>query len=161
MATEPKADRPFMPGYGISEASEGILPWSWAEERLSNSRNYYLATTRRDGRPLVMAVWGVWFGGRFFFHTGGNSQKARNLQANADCVVTTEGASEPVILEGRAKLATGKAVLQRFSRVYKEKYDWEPDPAIGDAWVVQPAKVLAFIEAASDFGTAATRWTFG
>ena len=54
MTREPKADRPFMPGYGISEASEGILPWSWAEERLANSRNYYLATARRDGRPHLM-----------------------------------------------------------------------------------------------------------
>ena len=79
MPKEPRADRPFMPGYGISEASEGILPWSWAEERLSNSRNNYLATTRPDGRPHVMVVWGVWFGGRYYFSTGQGSQKARNL----------------------------------------------------------------------------------
>jgi nitroimidazol reductase NimA-like FMN-containing flavoprotein (pyridoxamine 5'-phosphate oxidase superfamily) len=112
MEKERKADRPFMPGYGISEASEGILPWSWAEERLSNSRNYYLATTRPEGRPHVMAVWGVWFGGRYYFSTGEGSRKARNLTTNPECVVTTDVLTEAVILEGRVKKATGRKTLQ-------------------------------------------------
>lgn len=127
MAKEPKADRPFMPGYGISEESDGILPWGWAEERLANSRNYYLATTRPDGRPHVMAVWGVWFGGRYYFSTGEGSQKARNLRVNPECVVATDVLTEAVILEGRVKKATGAKTLQEFARVYREKYDWEMD----------------------------------
>ena len=34
---EPNATRPYMPGYGILPATEGtgLLPWSWAVERLS------------------------------------------------------------------------------------------------------------------------------
>lgn len=146
-----------MPGYGISEASEGILPWSWAEKRLAASRNYFVATVRPDGRPHVMPVWGVWFDGRFYFHTGGRSQKARNLRVNADCVVTTEGAREPVVLEGRARIVSAKKAFQNFARIYKEKYDWDPDPSIGDAWVVQPSRVLALIETESQFSTSATR----
>ena len=33
---EPKAGRPHMPGYGIvgPDQGSGLLPWSWAEERL-------------------------------------------------------------------------------------------------------------------------------
>lgn len=45
-------------------------------------------------------------------------------------------------------------------RVYKDKYDWEMDASDGSVWVVQPAKVFAFKEAAADFSTSATRWTF-
>ena len=33
-AAEPRASRLFMPGYGVSESEEGLLPWGWAVERL-------------------------------------------------------------------------------------------------------------------------------
>ncbi len=58
----PRADRPHMPGYGLVDAGggKGLLPWSWAVEFLSKGRNYWVATTRPDGRPHVMPVWGIW-----------------------------------------------------------------------------------------------------
>jgi hypothetical protein len=33
---EPRATRPYMPGYGLLDATQGtgLLPWSWAVERL-------------------------------------------------------------------------------------------------------------------------------
>ena len=60
--SEPRSGRPHMPGYGIlgPDGGTGLLPWSWAEERLRDSRNYWLATVRPDGRPHVMPVWAVW-----------------------------------------------------------------------------------------------------
>jgi len=59
---EPPASRPQMPGYGTigPEEGTGLLPWSWAVERLSRSRNYWLATIRPEGGPHVMPVWAVW-----------------------------------------------------------------------------------------------------
>ena len=63
MENQPEARRPFMPGDGISEGTEGILPWSWAVERLNRSQNFWLATARPDGRPHAMAVWAVWVDG--------------------------------------------------------------------------------------------------
>ncbi|MCR6486010.1 hypothetical protein M8542_24585 [Amycolatopsis sp. OK19-0408] len=33
----PRADRPHLPGYGIAAGPAGLLPWSWAEERLRAS----------------------------------------------------------------------------------------------------------------------------
>ena len=159
MPAEPKSDRPQMPGYGISEKREGILPWSWAEDRFSKNRNYYVSTSRPSGRPHSMPVWGVFFGNKFYFSTGLDSQKSRNLHANPWCVITTENAAEAVILEGHARKTTAKVALQRFVRVYKDKYDWEMDPNDGSVWVVQPAKVFAFKEGANDFSTSATRWT--
>jgi hypothetical protein len=56
----PKASRPYMPGYGILDAKSGsgLLPWSVAVERLTEARNYWIATTRPDGRPHAMPVWG-------------------------------------------------------------------------------------------------------
>lgn len=70
-----------MPGYGILPADEGtgLLPWSWAQQRLSSSVNYWLASVWPDGRPHVMAVWGVWDGLLLWFSSGGRSRKTRNL----------------------------------------------------------------------------------
>ena len=54
--SEPNARRPYMPGYGIVGPGEGrgLLPWSWAEERLIASHDYWVATVWPDGRPHVM-----------------------------------------------------------------------------------------------------------
>src|SRR3990172_3945323 len=39
---EPVAPRPRFPrDYGIPDAEEGLLPWSWASERLESTRNYW------------------------------------------------------------------------------------------------------------------------
>ena len=58
---EPESSRPVMPaGYGVPESDEGLLPWSWAVERLESARNYWFGTTRPDGRPHAMPAWAVW-----------------------------------------------------------------------------------------------------
>ncbi len=59
---EPQASRPYMPGYGVLGPREGtgLLPWKWAEERLTDSRNCWVVTVWPDGRPHAMPVWGVW-----------------------------------------------------------------------------------------------------
>src|ERR1700720_4522180 len=90
--SEPKASRPHMPGYGILDADKGkgLLPWTWAVERLSKARNYWVATTRPDGNPHAMPVWGVWIDDAFHFSTGTQSRKARNLVHNPNCVVGCE-----------------------------------------------------------------------
>ncbi|HEU4760074.1 MAG TPA: pyridoxamine 5'-phosphate oxidase family protein, partial [Dehalococcoidia bacterium] len=66
---DPMVSRPHMPGYGISEDDEGLLPWAWAEERLAKSHNYWVATARPDGRPHAMPVWAVWLDDRLYFST--------------------------------------------------------------------------------------------
>lgn len=155
---EPIASRPHMPGYGISESLEGALPWSWAEERLRNSRNYWVSSTRPDGRPHAMPVWAVWMNGALYFSTARTSVKARNLFANPACVVTTERANEALILEGSAVVEEGADLLGPAWDAYKAKYDWGME---GESmFVLRPRVAFAFIESAEQFATAATRWTF-
>ncbi len=49
--SEPSRDRPQMPqGYGVDKATS-YVDWVDVEERLTESRHYWLATTRPDGRP--------------------------------------------------------------------------------------------------------------
>ncbi|MDQ1393919.1 MAG: hypothetical protein QOF30_2896, partial [Acidimicrobiaceae bacterium] len=78
-----------MPGYGMLPAHEGtgLLPWTWAEQRLRDSHDYWLASVWPDGRPRVMPVWAVWLDGCLWISSSRQSRKARNLQANPDCVM--------------------------------------------------------------------------
>ncbi len=39
-----------MPGYGVSAGAASLRSWSWAEEILRAGHNYWLSTTRPDGR---------------------------------------------------------------------------------------------------------------
>ena len=167
MGATPQPSRPHMPGYGIldADAGRGLLPWSWATERMARSHNYWVATTRPDGRPHVMPVWGVWLedaepAGAFYFSTGSNTRKARNLAANPRCVVCSECADEAIIVEGVAKEVTAQSLPPRFKDAYFEKYKWNVDPSEGGIYAVRPHVAFAFIENAEDFAGAATRWRF-
>jgi hypothetical protein len=60
--TEPRGDRPHVPGYGIPKTLKGILPSSWARERLEGAIVYWLATTGNDGAPHQIPIWGTWVG---------------------------------------------------------------------------------------------------
>jgi len=160
---EPEASRPHMPGYGLLAADEGqgLLPWSWAEQRLTASRRYWLATVWPDGRPHVAPVWGVWFEGRFFFSTGGRSRKTINLRADAACVVTTEDAIGPVIIDGTASAVTDPDRLQTVIEAYSAKYaDSPPDPVENPIFEVTPIRAIGLAEDEAHFTASATRWTF-
>ena len=155
---EPRADRPHMPGYGISEGTEGMLPWSWAQDRLENSRNYWVASTRADGRPHLMPVWAVWLEGGLYFSTARTSRKARNLFANPACAISTEHGNEAVILEGAIVHEEDHTSLRPAWEAYKAKYDWNLE---GESmFLLRPKLAFAFIETADQFSTAATRWRF-
>jgi len=157
-ASEPKASRPHMPDYGIATTRRGMLPWSWARERLVVSHNYWVSTTRPDGRPHASAVWGVWLDDGFYFSCSPGARKARNLAANSNCVITTERADEAVIVEGVAEAAKGVRALKAFKKAYDAKYAW--DMQTEGILVVRPTVAFAFMEAADKFGITATRWTF-
>jgi hypothetical protein len=55
--TDPVAGRPHMPGYGMVGANEGtgLLPGSWATERLARSHDYWLATGGVEGRRFGLS----------------------------------------------------------------------------------------------------------
>ncbi|MGH9286953.1 MAG: pyridoxamine 5'-phosphate oxidase family protein [Acidimicrobiales bacterium] len=165
MADEPHASRPFMPGYGIRGPTQGtgLLPWSWATERLSGSHDYWVATTRSNGRPHVMPVWGVWWAGALWFSSGLRSRKARNLAANPRCTITTDNALEPVVLEGTAATVREADAIRGFAERLGAKYETDYgvdlfDPDVNGTYRVSPTWVFGLLE--SDFEGSPTRWDF-
>src|SRR5437763_14314718 len=96
----PKSTRPHIPGYGLPKSKKGLLAWKWAEDRLRKSRQYWIATTRPDGRPRVMVRWALWMAGALYFSTGQKSREAQNLAKTPPCTMCTEHAPESGVGEG-------------------------------------------------------------
>jgi Pyridoxamine 5'-phosphate oxidase len=162
---EPPATRPHMPGYGTKGPTEGggLLPWSWAEERLTKSHDYWVATVRPDGRPHLMPVWAVWDGSALWWSSSLGSSKARNLVADGRCSIATDNAWEPVVLDGIAERVTDADALARFIRLENEKYETDYgvdflDPSVNATFRVRPSWVFSLTE--DDFEGSPTRWTF-
>jgi general stress protein 26 len=160
--TEPKAGRPHMPGYGILDANSGngLLPWSWAMERLAKARNYWVATTRPEGNPHVMPVWGVWLDDAFYFSTGAQSRKARNLVENPRCVIGCELGDDQIVLEGITELIADPVLRERFSKTYGQKYEWDMEGFDEPFYAVHPTSVFGLSTAPGAFAGSSTRWVF-
>ena len=158
---QPYASRPFMPGYGLPDEAggKGLIPWSWALERLEQSHNYWISTTRSDGRPHVMIVWDLWLENQFWFSTGRESRKFRNLAQNAHCVICTEKAEEAVILEGTALRMADCSRFEAFCAYYQAKYSWDLHTMAEEPiFLVQPTLAFGLIEKTAM--QSATPWTF-
>ena len=160
----PKSSRPHARGYGFPKGKKGLLSWSWAEQRLKKSHNYWITTVRPDGSPHTMVVWGLWQDGRFLFSTGSQSRKARNLEKNPRCIVCTEDAHEAVIVEGVAENANVEA-RRKLIPAYQRKYDWDLSSMQDDmlsmkepVFAVRPKVVFALWE--KYFQSKSTRWQF-
>jgi nitroimidazol reductase NimA-like FMN-containing flavoprotein (pyridoxamine 5'-phosphate oxidase superfamily) len=138
--------------------AKGLLKWTWAEQRLKKSHNYWLSTVRPDGRPHVMVVWGLWHDSAYYFSTGTQSRKGRNLAVNPRCVISTEDASEAVILEGAARIVKDEALARKILALYKRKYNWDPTTLGQPMYVVQPSAAFGLDENRGP--EAATRWSF-
>ena len=160
----PATDRPRMFGGYLEPAR---LPWKWAVARLTEARNYWVATTRPDGRPHCRPIWGVWLDDVLYFSTG--SLAAQNLVANPAITVHLESGNEVVILEGVADLPREPPLLEQVGRLYYEKYGWQVEmtndpepfyavrPQVAFGWLSDPAG----LDGGAAFHGTATRWCFG
>lgn len=161
----PKVTRPNIPGYGVPKSKKGLLPWKWAEDRLKKSRQFWIATTRPDGRPHVMVIWALWFEGALYFATGSTSVKAKNLGSNPHCTICTENAAEAVIIEGISKTEKDVARIREFLKAYQKKYKFDMSGMEGDmtdlkepVFFLRPKVAFGMVE--KTFTKSATRWIF-
>lgn len=154
-------------GYGVPEGDEGLVGWSAVEARLVDAPQYWMATTRPDGRPHVVPRWGVWVDGRLWYDGAPTTVHARNLTGNSACTLHLEDGWKAVILDGTAQPASppGLELGGRLATAFADKYrdrGYEPQP---DAWegphagglvVFTPTKGLAWF----DFPSDVTRFRF-
>jgi len=74
---------------GFSQPDATATPWAEVVDVLSRSEMFWLSTVRRDGRPHVTPLPAVWLDGALRFCAGAGEQKAKNLEADPRCVLTT------------------------------------------------------------------------
>lgn len=135
--------RPAFRGLPIATDTDGLLPFAFLEERLTRSRGYWLATTRPDGSPHSMPLWGVWQDGTFLFDTHPQSQKVTNLTNDPRAVVHLESTEEVVVLEGAVEVHEDvpEEAFARFADAFEAKYGRRPfgafafTPRVAYAWV--------------------------
>ena len=154
-------------GYGVPDTDEGLLDWHDVEARLIAAPQYWLATTRPDGRPHVVPRWGVWVEGRFWYDGAPSTVHARNLALNPACTLHLEDGWKAVILDGTSQPAEspGLDLGARLAAAFVDKYadrGYEPradaweGPGAGGLRVLTPGKAVAWF----DFPNDVTRFHF-
>jgi general stress protein 26 len=147
----------------FSDPAASAVPWAEVISVLEASEMFWLSTVRRDGRPHVAPLPAMWLSGMLHFCTGRDEQKAKNIETNANCVLTTGTNSYrsglDVVVEGSAERVSDKSTLARLATMWRDKIDWVFD--VGDGvfldtraaghsalvFGVRPAKILAFSKA--------------
>ena len=166
-------------GYGAP-----LIPWSRVRERLNQSltqspgsggpgrHTCWLATVNPDGSPQVMPLGAIWVDGAFYFTSGPETRKARNLSRNPHCVLTVATHDFDLVVEGQATKVTDETRLQQIADVYAAQ-GWQPTvrdgalyaeysaPSAGpppwEVYEVVPTTIFA-LGTAEPYG--ATRWQF-
>lgn len=164
---KPSQQRPRMRSYGVPDEVAGTLPWDWAAHRLVASRNYWLTTVDRSGRPHSTPVWGVWVDDdhTFWFASAPDSLKVRNIAANPHVVVAADSTVEVVSVEGKARPAGERPDIAHF---FGEKYGESSADrdriteffATSAMYQVVPVRAFGIIEREEEFSGSATRWVF-
>jgi PPOX class probable F420-dependent enzyme len=155
-----------MPDYGVDTEQWRALPWSWAAQRLTGARNYWVVTVSAQGRPHALPVWGVWDDEehRFCFSCGPRSRKARNIAANPRVTIASEDTVEALSVEGVAAVITDDGRREVWIERYVTKYraispELSKDFLRANVIVeVAPDKAFAIIEREDEFAQRATRW---
>jgi hypothetical protein len=158
-----KVGKPHMPADYLSMHKGDFLPWSHAEQRLEKSRSYWICTTRPDGRPHSMPVWGFWLDGALWFGTGREARKAKNIARNPAVSIHLESADDMVAFEGTAVEVDPEkfdpAFRKRADAMLRKKYKMPFTIIPGSVmYRVRPRVALAWLE--KKFPYHSTRWEF-
>src|ERR1043165_7509008 len=112
--------------------ADGLPPVAWAAvvEELdagstprpdaANSRTTWLSTINADGSPHMTAVGALWLDGTFWFQTGANTRKGRNVVRDPRCSVAVSIRDADVVVEGDAVRVTEAGALARVAKAWAD-----------------------------------------
>ncbi len=99
-----------------------LIDWAVIEDRLRQGitqapgtggpdrHTSWLATINRDGSPHVTGVGTLWFDRTFWFETGEQTRKGRNLARDPRCTVSLATDEFDLVVEGVAEKVTDPAI---------------------------------------------------
>jgi len=135
-----------------------MVPWSELSAAFEASRNYWICSTKANGRPHAAPVWGVWLDETLLFSTGPRSVKGRNLAAKPDVAVHLESGDDTYIIEGAVERITDRELLGRFAEAYDVKYSFRPNADDPGSLVYAVRPRIAFAWHERNFPESATSW---
>jgi nitroimidazol reductase NimA-like FMN-containing flavoprotein (pyridoxamine 5'-phosphate oxidase superfamily) len=153
--------RPAIPtSYGIATGFDGMLEWSRVATVLRDATILWVATSRPDGDPHLIPIWGAWADGAAYIEGGDETRWAKNLAGGSAVHVGVDGDGLQVMVRGTAAKHDVDAATQRaIADVYTAKYPYRPEGTT--FWVIRPASVLAWSTATVDaFASTPTEFVF-
>lgn len=139
-----------------------LLKWRDIRQRLVEAEQYWLATTRVDGRPHVVPVDGVWFDDVWYFGGAAEAVHQRNLRHNPKAAMHLADTIAAVIVEGVAEWREpsddeARGIAETTNVKYSAYgYAAKPGDYASGVWGLRPAVVLAWERLDVD----ATRFVF-
>ena len=114
-------------------AADGLAPIDWANvvktleagtppaPDAHNRRTTWLSTVNKDGSPHLTAVGALWLEGAYWFQTGSNTRKGRNVARDARCSIATSIRDADVVVEGEAERVTDRPTLERLAKAWADQ----------------------------------------
>lgn len=85
-----------------------------------NARTTWFTTINADGSPHVTGVGALWVDGTFWFETGKNTRKARNVARDPRCSMAVSVQNADVVFEGVAERVTDPADIARLAEAWAD-----------------------------------------
>jgi len=144
----------------FSDPDAVATEWEETRRLLEKAELFWISTVRADGRPHVTPLVAVSLEDAIHFTTGPREQKAVNLRANPNVILTT-GCNEwnrglDIVVEGKAVQVADNDLLERLAEAWATKWDgrWQYDVHDGAfehkgggaalVFSVRPTKIFAF-----------------
>jgi hypothetical protein len=130
-------------------AADGLPPVEWVRilEELDagsrpapdaqNARTTWLTTINDDGSPHVTAVGAVWLDGAFWFQTGTETKKGRNVERDPRCSIALSIRDADVVIEGHAARVTDSITVARIAQAWA-KNGWPAEPDASGTGITAP-----------------------
>ena len=130
-------------------AADGLPPvdWSAVIDKLDagsapapdahNARTTWLATINEDGRAHVTAVGAIWLDGTFWFQTGAETRKARNVARDPRCTIALSIRDADVVIEGEASRVTDPDLVARAAKAWADN-GWPAEPDESGSGITAP-----------------------
>ena len=109
----------------FSSPDAHATPWAAVSALLAEAEVFWLSTVRPDGRPHVTPLLAACSLDGVCFTTGGRERKARNLDHDPRCALTTGTnslAGVDVVIEGVASVVHDRAARERAAADLERKY---------------------------------------
>jgi PPOX class probable F420-dependent enzyme len=138
-----------------------------------NRHSCWLATINPDGSPHVNGMGVNWVDGAFWFETGLQTRKARNVARDPRCTVSVATHDFDLVVDGTAELVTDATTVAKLAALWAEDWPCRVDesgvaltadfsaPSAGPPpWHIFRVTPRSAVALATSGEGGATRWTF-